>query len=107
MILNVGNSKIVKTFSGNQTHLEDWLNIKIQVYVDPKVKFGSDTVEGLRIRNIQPKNQKQLPKIESENFNNALEYLKGGKTIDDLKQIRQFDAEMEIKLKEALNVSNI
>ncbi|MCU9931053.1 hypothetical protein OFL77_27355, partial [Escherichia coli] len=33
MILNVGNSKIVKKFSGNKQHLEEWLNIPIRVYV--------------------------------------------------------------------------
>jgi hypothetical protein len=103
MILNVGNSKIVKSFAGNKTHLEDWNNIKIQVYVDPKVRFGNDTVEGLRIRTTPPKSQSQLPKIEAANFNNALEYLKNGKTIDDLKKIRSFDKAMETKLINALN----
>lgn len=96
MILNVGNSKIIKKFSGNKTHLEDWYNIKITIYVDTKVKFGSDTVEGLRIRNVQP--QGNLPRIEPENFTNAVEYLKNGKTIEDLKKIRSFDKEMEDKL---------
>lgn len=98
MILNVGNSKIIKSFSGNKTHLEDWKNIKIQVYVDPNVRFGNDTVEGLRIRTTQPKSQSQLPKIKEENFKNAVDYLKGGKTIDDLRKIRSFDKDMEEKL---------
>lgn len=101
MILNVGNSKIVKAFAGNKTHLEDWNNIKIQVYVDPKVRFGNDTVEGLRIRTTQPKSQSQLPKIAAENFANAVDYLRGGKTIEDLRKIRSFDKDMENKLIEA------
>lgn len=98
MILNVGNSKIIKGFSGNQTHLEDWVNIPVQIYVDAKVRFGNDTVEGLRIRTTKPKLQAQLPKIEEANFKNAVEYLNGGKTIDDLKKIRSFDKVMENKL---------
>jgi len=108
MILNVGNSKIVKTFSGNKTHLEDWNNIKVQIYVDQKVRFGSDTVEGLRIRNFQPRQKTELPKIEEINFQKAVEYLKTGKTIEDLKQIRSFDNDMENRLiKEVENVSSL
>lgn len=98
MILNVGNSKIVKGFSGNKTHLEDWANIPIQVYVDAKVRFGNDTVEGLRLRQQKPKAKSQLPKIEESNFANAVQYLKDGKTIDDLKKIRSFDKAMEERL---------
>lgn len=98
MILNVGNSKIIKGFTGNKTHLEDWVNIKIQIYVDSKVRFGNDTVEGLRIRANQPKSKTQLPKIEESNFANAVLYLKDGKTIEDLKKIRSFDEQMEKRL---------
>ena len=98
MILNVGNSKIVKSFAGNKTQLEEWNNIKIQVYVDHKVRFGNDTVEGLRIRTTRPKDQKQLPKITEDNFANAVNFLKSGKTIDDLKKLRSFDTTMQEKL---------
>jgi hypothetical protein len=58
MILNVGNSKIIKKFTGGKTHLEDWKNIKVKIYVDAKVRFGNDVVEGLRIRETQPSAQK-------------------------------------------------
>lgn len=98
MILNVGNSKIVKNFSGNKTHLEDWSNIKVQIYVDHKVRFGSDTVEGLRIRKTPPKNQNNLPQITDKNFANAVQFLKSGKTITELKTLRNFDQTMQEKL---------
>jgi len=29
--------------------LEDWVNVRITVYVDHNVRFGKETVEGLRI----------------------------------------------------------
>lgn len=99
MRLNVGNAKIVKEFCGGHSHIEDWeLPILVTIYVDPRVNWGRDTVEGLRIRATQPKSQSQLPKIEYKNFASAVEYLKGGKTIEDLRRIRSFDKDMEKKL---------
>ena len=103
MILNVGNSKIVKKFANNQTHLEDWNNIKIQIYVDPKVKFGNDTVEGLRIRTTQPAKQKKLTPLTEDKIQSAINFIVGGKTIEDLKQHYSFDKDIENKILEGVN----
>ena len=82
MILNVTNSKTVKKFSGNKQHLEEWVNIPVRVYVDAKVKFGSDIVEGLRIRDIQPTAGKpKLTKEMADTWRNAVQALKDGKSI--------------------------
>jgi len=99
MILNVGNSKIVKKFANNKTHLEDWNNIKIQVYVDAKVRFGNDTVEGLRIRTTQPttKTTKKAA-LTADKYDAAVQFLKNGKTMNDLKNYYSFDKETEDKL---------
>jgi hypothetical protein len=48
MILNAGNSKTLKDLAGSH-FIEDWKNIKVTIYVDPNVRLGRDTVEGLRI----------------------------------------------------------
>ena len=53
MILNVGNSKIMKSFAGTP-FIEEWNNMPITVFVDSNVRFGRDTVEGLRISPEQP-----------------------------------------------------
>jgi len=103
MILNVTNSKTVKKFSGNKTHLEDWNNIKVQVYVDSKVRFGNDTVEGLRIRSTQPQAQKNKTPLSADKFKAAVEFLKNGKTMDELKKHYSFDKETEEKLNLACN----
>ena len=47
MILNVTNSKVVKKFANNTTHLEEWQDIPVTIYVDRNVRFGSETTEGL------------------------------------------------------------
>ena len=53
MILNVTNcktiAKILKT-----PYIEDWAGHRIQIYVDPKVKFKGEETEGLRIRGKLP-----------------------------------------------------
>lgn len=54
MILNATNSKTLKTLAGS-SYLEDWVNIPVTIYVDPNVRFGKETMEGLRISPIQPK----------------------------------------------------
>lgn len=55
MILNVGNSKIVKRFAGQNPDTDAWKNIPISIYVDPSVKLKGELVEGLRIRPVQPR----------------------------------------------------
>jgi len=56
MILNATNSKTLKGLTGS-AFLEDWVNFKITVYVDQNVKFGKETMEGLRISPVAPKVQ--------------------------------------------------
>lgn len=48
MILNATNSKTMKALTGSH-FIDDWKNFRITVYVDPHVKFGKETMEGLRI----------------------------------------------------------
>lgn len=49
MILNATNSKTVDKITGTP-FIEGWSGARITIYVDNNVKFGRDTVEGLRIR---------------------------------------------------------
>lgn len=49
MILNATNSKLMYTLTGS-AYVEDWQGIRVVVWVDKAVKFGKDTVEGLRLR---------------------------------------------------------
>ena len=49
MILNATNSRTVKKIAGSP-FIDDWNNIPVTIYVDAAVKFGRDTVEGLRIK---------------------------------------------------------
>lgn len=48
MILNATNSKTLKGITGSP-FLEDWVGVKVTVFVDKNVRFGKESVEGLRI----------------------------------------------------------
>lgn len=52
MILNAHNSKVMREICGSH-FIEDW-NGPITVYVEQGIKFGRDTVEGLRIMPHRP-----------------------------------------------------
>ncbi len=56
MILNATNSKTMRQFVGSP-YIDDWNNIAITVFVDSNVRFGRETVEGLRLmpRQVQKK----------------------------------------------------
>lgn len=54
MILNATNSKMLRHIT-DSPYIDDWQNVPITVYVDPSVKFGRETVEGLRVRMRQPR----------------------------------------------------
>lgn len=58
MILNAHNSKVMKELTGSH-FLEDWVNVPVTIYVDSNVRFGRETVEGLRI-SPQPPAQQRL-----------------------------------------------
>lgn len=65
MILNVTNAKVVKRLCGNSMHVEDWKNVKIVVYIQQNVKFGSDITEALRIKPFTGA-PKQLPDLNPD-----------------------------------------
>lgn len=59
MILNATNSKTMKGLTGS-AFIDDWNQTRITVYVDPGVRFGKETVEGLRISPHVPEAPKLL-----------------------------------------------
>lgn len=56
MILNAGNSRTMKKLTGS-AFIEDWNDIAVTIYVDQNVRFGRDTVEGLRISSEFPRTE--------------------------------------------------
>ncbi len=60
MILNASNSKTMKGLASSP-FIDDWKDIRITVYVDHNVRFGKETVEGLRISPYAPEKRVLTP----------------------------------------------
>ena len=48
MILNATNSKFLASLTGSKW-IDDWAGHQVEVFVDANVRFGKETVEGLRL----------------------------------------------------------
>jgi len=70
MILNAHNSKVMAQRTKSK-FLEDWVNIEVIVYVDSNVRFGRDTVEGLRISPEAPKQKPTITKQDTKRWDSA------------------------------------
>lgn len=56
LILNKTNMKTIQKIY-KSPYIEDWKGRAIQIYYDPTIKFGRETVGGLRIRAFVPQQQ--------------------------------------------------
>jgi hypothetical protein len=86
LVLNAGNSKIVSDLAGSQ-FVQDWNNIKVQLYIDPTAKLKGEVVGGVRVspnavqqqkKQLTPDNktkweQAKAAYIRDGNFNKVLE----------------------------------
>ena len=71
MILNSTNSRTMARLTGSK-FIDDWCNAPVTVYVDSNVRFGRDTVEGLRISTERPRmTQKELTPDMTTAWENA------------------------------------
>lgn len=70
LVLNATNSKVVKSFA-KTPFVEDWKNIIVELYVDSNVKMKGETMQGVRIMQIQPQPKKEKKDFTSINFEPA------------------------------------
>ncbi len=105
MILNAHNSRVMRSLA--ESHfLEDWVNIPVTVYVDPAVKFGKDTVEGLRISPNKPRLEKpELTPEQAEKWARAVECYRREQNLERVKAHMQISPVHErMIIKEAESV---
>lgn len=84
MILNAHNSKILKNMTGS-SFIDDWNNLPVTIYVDGNVRFGRETVEGLRIRQESPNVRRKLVQ-GSVMWTNAVTAFKRDGNLDAVKK---------------------
>jgi hypothetical protein len=95
LVLNQTNAKVVKSFSNGSPFVEDWSNIKLELYIDESVKMKGDIVGGVRISPKQPKEiKKEKPVFTDANFEKAKN---ANATIEQIKSVYSITPEMETK----------
>jgi hypothetical protein len=84
MILNAYNSRVIRNLTGSH-FIDDWQNVPVTVYVDSNVRFGRETVEGLRISTEAPRLQKpELTPAQTKLWNNAVMAFKRDGNLDSV-----------------------
>lgn len=105
MILNAFNSKILKELF-KSPFIEDWANKPVTIYVDSNVRFGRDTVEGLRISPQAPQLEKPRLKKDTPQWINAVAAFKRDGNLDKvLERVTLTAEDAELIGKEAAHVS--
>lgn len=99
MILNACNSKTIKTINGS-AFIDDWTDIQVTVWVDSNVRFGRDTVEGLRISEA-PK--RKTLKRGTQQWDNAIKAYARDGNLDKVTARVDISEDDIIAIKEAAN----
>jgi hypothetical protein len=99
--LNSTNNKILAGFAkkngliGKDCHvIENWKGMKIELYVDRNVKMMGAITDGIRIKPLQPTENKSKPSFTEANFEAAKT---AGATIEQIKAKYELTAEMQTK----------
>jgi len=95
LVLNATNAKQIKLFTGS-SFVEDWNNVKIELYCDENVKMKGEIVGGVRIKQIQPR-EKVKPQFTTDKIPATFEK---GITIEKIKEVYLITAEVEAQYKE-------
>ncbi len=104
MILNAVNSRSMKELAGSH-YIDDWNNIHVTVYVDPNVRFGRDTVEGLRISIEPPRVKKELTEANKVAWQRAIDSCKQYGNLEAVMNHMIVSDENQAKLIEAADVA--
>jgi len=104
MILNATNSKTMKGLTGS-AFIDDWVNQRVTVYVNPEVRFGNSTVEGLRISPQAPQDKRLLtPEMRKAWENAKAAFMRDGNLVNVLKNVRMTEEHQEKLMQECRNV---
>jgi hypothetical protein len=79
MILNATNSKMMRDIC-ESPFINDWLDVRVEIWVDHSVRFGRETVDGLRIREAKP----VAPGATDEQLAMIGEYAEAGKVSESI-----------------------
>ena len=98
MIFNRLNQKVIAKMH-NTPYIEEWVGKQIQIYAEMVDAFG-ERVEALRVRPIAPNKVKPELMFDTDAYTKAVEFVKGGGSIDDIKKKYTVTEQMFLKLTE-------
>lgn len=105
MILNATNNETLRMLAGGSKFIDDWANIPVTIYVDGNVRFGRDTVEGLRISPQAPQLQKpELTPDKKQAWDNAVAAFKRDGNLSKVLERMNISAENMQKLAELADI---
>lgn len=101
-VLNAGNAKILRGWVGS-IDVEKWVNLKVQLFINPNVKLGKELTGGVRINPTQPRQTRQTLTPEDEkNWANAVAaYKRDGHLKSVLKHVDISREHQELILEQA------
>lgn len=84
MVLNATNAKVVRDFA-KSPFVEDWQNIRVQLYIDASVRMKGEVVGGVRINPRPPAAQKPFIQQGTQAWVNAVAAYRRDGNLDKVK----------------------
>ncbi|TDI70250.1 MAG: hypothetical protein E2O86_04090 [Bacteroidetes bacterium] len=105
LVLNAGNSKVVKKLAGGSSFIEDWKGLLIQLYIDPKASFAGEVTGGVRISPNPPKQKITITQENPKLWQNAINaYVRDGNFNAVLERADITKENQDLIIKECANV---
>jgi len=105
LVLNAGNSKIMKGFANGSVFVEDWGGITIQLYIDPTASYGGAITGGVRINPNAPKKAQELQPNTQAWTNALVAYKRDGNFEAVFKRMSISEENQKKMIEEAASVS--
>ena len=105
MILNATNSKTMKGLA-DSPYINDWNNIQVMVYVEHGVKFGRETMDGLRIRAHESKKKFLTPENEKLWEGAKAAFKRDGNLKSVLERVSMSDEHQMLLMEQCKEISN-
>lgn len=104
LVLNATNSKTMKGLCGS-SFVEDWVNVRVQLYIDPNAKMKGEVVGGVRINPKTPtlKKNELLPGTKA--WENAIVAYKRDGNFDAIEKRMTISADNKTLIMDDANVA--
>lgn len=103
-VLNAGNGLVLKRWT-QSLNIEDWVGLKVQLFIDPTVKFAGEITGGVKINPQKPKGRQVITPDQGKNWSNAVAACKRDGNLDAVLSRADITIENQALIMEQANVS--